>query len=103
MFTSHRHVLSNLRNFRTNQTEVAVPDNTNLAELLYRKVRVLCMILTDNNGVNNQGNYIMETWGKRCNKIIFFSDKPSKKEQNCFDRKMYILTYFYQQMQTSQM
>jgi glycoprotein-N-acetylgalactosamine 3-beta-galactosyltransferase len=57
-----------------------VPDTTNLAEYLYGKVRVLCFVMTDASGLSNQGSYLMDTWGKRCNKILFFSNKPSEDD-----------------------
>ena len=47
---------------------------TNLADLLYSEVRVLCAVMTDSMKLNETGHIIMDTWGKRCNKIIFFAE-----------------------------
>jgi glycoprotein-N-acetylgalactosamine 3-beta-galactosyltransferase len=52
-----------------------ISNDTNLSEFLYYKVRVLCMVMTSSEEIDQRGHAIMDTWGKRCNKILFFSDK----------------------------
>ena len=42
---------------------------------LYEHVRVLCFVPCSDNTVNDKAIHVMNTWGKHCNKLIFFTDK----------------------------
>lgn len=53
----------------------AVAETQNLAEFLTNEVRVLCAVMTSSEALKQRGQIIMNTWGKRCNKILFFSEK----------------------------
>ncbi|ELU14126.1 hypothetical protein CAPTEDRAFT_4255 [Capitella teleta] len=50
------------------------PDNTEIADALYDKVRVLCWIMTAPENLDSKAKHVKATWGKRCNKLIFVSD-----------------------------
>lgn len=50
----------------------------NLAEYLHNTERVLCFTLSNYKEINETAFFILDTWGKRCNKLIFFSDKQRK-------------------------
>lgn len=50
-------------------------ETENLAEYMYNTQRVLCIVVSDQREITDNYEYIMNTWGKRCNKIIFFSDE----------------------------
>lgn len=55
----------------------------NLAEFLYKEVRVLCAVMTNSRKLNETGHIVMDTWGKRCNKILFFSEAiPDRQVDN---------------------
>jgi hypothetical protein len=54
-----------------------------VAEYLFNKTQVLCVVMTDMNSYKDRGFNIEDTWGKRCNKIMFFSDKIGE----CFELK----------------
>jgi len=59
-----------------NGSKVEVATETmNLAEYLHREVRVLCFMMTWEEPLTRQADIIMDTWAKRCNKFIFFSNK----------------------------
>ena len=53
-------------------------DNLTTAEELSQRVRVLCFIPAADNSLQEKGKAVMATWGRRCNKLIFFtnSDVP---------------------------
>lgn len=50
----------------------------NLVDFLYNSERVLCFVLSYDEEINETAKYIINTWGKRCNKLILFSDKLSE-------------------------
>jgi len=49
-------------------------DDTSLADNLFNKVKVLCWVKTYP-GNKEQVKATINTWGKRCNKLIFISSK----------------------------
>lgn len=44
-----------------------------LADKLYRNVRVLCWVLTMPENHKTKAIHVKNTWGKRCNKLLFMS------------------------------
>lgn len=50
----------------------------NVTEYLFNKTRVLCIVMTDMEAFEDRGFNIYDTWGKRCNRIFFFSDTVSE-------------------------
>jgi glycoprotein-N-acetylgalactosamine 3-beta-galactosyltransferase len=55
-----------------------VPETVNLADYLREEVRVLCVVMTSSEALKQRGFIIMDTWGKRCNKLLFFSEKSGE-------------------------
>ena len=43
------------------------------AKALYKKVKILCWIMTSPSTLKTKGQAVKNTWGKRCNKLIFMS------------------------------
>lgn len=44
-----------------------------LAERLYKEVRILCMVITTPNNHNDRAVHVLRTWGRHCNRLLFFS------------------------------
>ena len=55
-----------------------VSDNDDVARSLFERVRVLCWIMTSPENHKVKAVHILATWGKRCNKIVFVSEKDDK-------------------------
>ena len=49
-------------------------DDYSEANILRDKVRILCMVMTIHDGHYWKSKYLKDTWGKRCNKLLFMSD-----------------------------
>ncbi|XP_041355761.1 glycoprotein-N-acetylgalactosamine 3-beta-galactosyltransferase 1-B-like isoform X2 [Gigantopelta aegis] len=48
-------------------------DDDHVAKDLAKKVRVLCWVMTSPNTLQKKARVVKETWGKRCNVMLFFS------------------------------
>jgi glycoprotein-N-acetylgalactosamine 3-beta-galactosyltransferase len=46
-----------------------------LADVLFQKVRIVCLVITMPDNHKTRSKYIKNLWGKRCNKLVFFSTK----------------------------
>lgn len=44
-----------------------------LSKVLYNEVKLLCMVMTYPANHHTKAIHVKNTWGKRCNKIVFFS------------------------------
>ena len=51
----------------------SLSDDRTVADDLYNKVRVLCWVMTQPKNLETRSRHIKNTWGKRCNKLLFFS------------------------------
>lgn len=53
--------------------------NETLADFLYREVRVLCFVVTSPDNLRKKAIHVRDTWGKRCNKILFMTSPNNGK------------------------
>ncbi|KAJ6640066.1 Glycoprotein-N-acetylgalactosamine 3-beta-galactosyltransferase 1 [Pseudolycoriella hygida] len=53
-------------------------DDFTVANQLRNEVKVLCLILTTANNHQTRALHVKNTWGRRCNKLLFMSDKEDK-------------------------
>jgi hypothetical protein len=47
--------------------------NTSLADYLYDKVKIACLVLTQPDNHETKAQYVKSTWGNKCNKLVFLS------------------------------
>lgn len=47
--------------------------NSTVAEVMYHKIKILCWVMTSKNEHKSKAIHIQQTWGKRCNKLVFVS------------------------------
>ncbi|XP_041363539.1 glycoprotein-N-acetylgalactosamine 3-beta-galactosyltransferase 1-like [Gigantopelta aegis] len=52
-------------------------DDNILAKKLEKTVRVLCWIMTSPKNLDTRAVHVRNTWGKRCNKLLFFSSETN--------------------------
>ncbi|XP_017490635.1 PREDICTED: glycoprotein-N-acetylgalactosamine 3-beta-galactosyltransferase 1-like, partial [Rhagoletis zephyria] len=70
-----RSVRQNYTNFTHTNTLAAVQDADTLPEYLFNTTRVLCWIMTMPENHLRRAVHIRNTWGRRCNKLLFMSTK----------------------------
>lgn len=54
-------------------------DGSIIAKKLSQKVRILCWVMTNPKTLYTKGQAVKDTWGKRCNVLVFFSSVEDKK------------------------
>ncbi|XP_017834886.2 uncharacterized protein LOC108594267 [Drosophila busckii] len=80
------YLLYHLRPYGMDAARPAVPSlglparaaNNTLATQLAQRVRVICMIITCPHKCEASAKPIMETWGRRCHKLIMFSSREQR-------------------------
>ncbi|XP_007902955.1 glycoprotein-N-acetylgalactosamine 3-beta-galactosyltransferase 1 [Callorhinchus milii] len=53
-------------------------ENQSVADDLYKKVRILCWVMTGPQNLATKAAHIKATWGKRCNILLFMSSEENK-------------------------
>ena len=49
--------------------------NETLSTILYDNVKLLCMVMTQPKNHRTKAIHVLQTWGKRCNKLVFISSE----------------------------
>lgn len=85
-FLSYRHSSTCLKQLRwlhdekvNTLPENATQNNTNLAELLYEEVRILCWVMTTPKNHKTKAIHIRRTWGKHCNRLLFVTSEDDEE------------------------
>ncbi|XP_023080620.1 glycoprotein-N-acetylgalactosamine 3-beta-galactosyltransferase 1 isoform X4 [Piliocolobus tephrosceles] len=53
-------------------------ENTDIAENLYQKVKILCWVMTGPQNLEKKAKHVKATWAQRCNKVLFMSSEENK-------------------------
>uniref|UniRef100_A0A286XBI0 Glycoprotein-N-acetylgalactosamine 3-beta-galactosyltransferase 1 n=1 Tax=Cavia porcellus TaxID=10141 RepID=A0A286XBI0_CAVPO len=53
-------------------------ENTDIAENLYQKVRILCWVMTGPQNLEKKAKHVKVTWAQHCNKVLFMSSEENK-------------------------
>ncbi|XP_060084504.1 glycoprotein-N-acetylgalactosamine 3-beta-galactosyltransferase 1-like [Ylistrum balloti] len=83
MWFDYENVSSDISSIQSYRPEDIEDDdtilvNTSLADDLSKKVKVFCFIATTTSNLLTKAKAVNDTWGKRCDKILFVTSSPSK-------------------------
>lgn len=53
--------------------------NTSIADKLFNKIKILCVVLSHPNAHYTNAIHVKNTWGKNCNKLIFLSTEDDEE------------------------
>ncbi|CAO1369060.1 unnamed protein product [Diamesa hyperborea] len=82
-------------------------DDRALADEMFKKVRVLCWVMTNPKNHKTKAIHVKNTWGKRCNKLLFMSSETdlelgsvalpvNEGRDNLWDKTKSAFQYVYQ-------
>ena len=74
-FPSHTLYLDNLKQ---NMKKINVNQRT-LEKPLSERVSVLCLVMTQPKNLRTKAAAVKNTWGRRCNKLLFISSVPDRE------------------------
>lgn len=55
-----------------------IDENTDIAENLYQKVKILCWVMTSPQNLEKKAKHVKATWAQRCNKVLFMSSEENQ-------------------------
>ena len=101
--------IKNVVKFSSNRMAMNAPqlDDRKLADEMFKKVRVLCWVMTNPKTHMTKAIHVKNTWGKRCNKILFMSSETDMElgtialpvnegRNNLWDKTKSAFQYVYQ-------
>ena len=101
--------IKNVVKFSSNLMAMNAPqlDDRTLADEMFKKVRVLCWVMTNPKNHKTKAIHVKNTWGKRCNKLLFISSETDMElgtialpvnegRNNLWDKTKSAFQYVYQ-------
>ena len=96
----------NTTRFKVRLTDDDLYDRT-LADEMFKEVRVLCWVMTNPLNHKTKAIHVKNTWGKRCNKLLFMSSETdlelgsialpvNEGRDNLWDKTKSAFQYVYQ-------
>lgn len=75
--SEQKEILHNkiINRMRLHQNDPSLIYDVTLSQILFEKVKILCMVMTYPENHRKKATHVRDTWGKRCNKLIFMSSK----------------------------
>ena len=88
---------NNRKNIDETQKSIPLNNEISLATNLTKEVRVLCWIMTNPKNHKTKAIHVKETWGQRCNILLFMSSESGKSNEiyNNIYMKISILDYLF--------
>ena len=69
------------KNIDETQKSIPLNNEISLATNLTKEVRVLCWIMTNPKNHKTKAIHVKETWGQRCNILLFMSSESGKSNE----------------------
>ena len=88
---------SNRKNIDETQKSIPLNNEISLATNLTKEVRVLCWIMTNPKNHKTKAIHVKETWGQRCNILLFMSSESGRSNEinnNIYKKISILITYF---------
>ena len=78
-FNNKYHISTTSTTSTTRKPVRYVGHNTSMADDLFDKVKIVCILVTISRHHVKKAMHVKNTWGKRCNKIVFATSKKDSR------------------------